>query len=107
MCGVCQEAKKGGGIFRFEESGEVGPYSQVTHAITFAPLEVGSSRLQRRVVFSSCDEGEGVFELELCGTAMEVPIFIPEDFVDLRCCVFGKVGGSTAPAAGERRGGGS
>lgn len=68
------------------------PYSKVTHAITFAPVDVGTFLSHYIVSFSHCDGGGGLLELELHGTATDVPIHIPDSLHDLRCCVYNKVG---------------
>jgi hypothetical protein len=54
-----QEAKQNGGLFRFKAEGEVGPYSEVSHTITFAPLSVGAFRLPRAVVFQGYTGAHG------------------------------------------------
>ena len=79
---------EGLGAIQYAAGGEVGGYAEVHHTITFAPLRAGYARESVGVRFAGYEE---TLDLSILGSSIEVPVYVAEPVMDLRCCVYGKL----------------
>lgn len=77
-------------------------YSTETLTVRCAPLKVGLFTRRFHIVFQDVDEGQGsvdgqgqlvtqVQEIEVVVQVKELPIYVEEDVVDLRCCFYDRI----------------
>ncbi|KAH8098961.1 hypothetical protein JL720_1934 [Aureococcus anophagefferens] len=76
------------GPIQYANGGEVAGYAEVAHVIKFAPLRAGYAREQVAIRFEGFAE---TIPLSIIGSSIEVPIYVAEPVVDMRCAVYGKL----------------
>lgn len=75
--------------------GAVGGYSKARVDFTYAPLEEGPLRRTLAVTFSAKEVGD--LTLDVTGACGDVPIYLENEEIDFKCCIYEQVRSSIWP----------